>query len=221
MSVLLPIGNSYFVPTNTSIVIQPNDLSAPGGALGPIILKIQNESDVNTAAVNWEAPVTPPTPEPTFFTNVNCQPYGQPYDGTLVVDVTVLEGVSVTVTNIVSSTPGSIGWQTDHYMYIDGIDIGGSAGEAYRVYFSITGIDPDPNTGTSIVTSVAYWQGPPPGFVEPVIPTQNNPTATVTIGPRQTELIQIPGSIQSPNFVPLTITAGGANVFVTPVQIVA
>tara|TARA_R110000868_G_scaffold5429_2_gene32856 strand:+ start:61 stop:678 length:618 start_codon:yes stop_codon:yes gene_type:complete len=205
------------MPSNSQIELAATDISAPGGGLGPVTLKVTNPASGGgggggqPAFLAWSAPVTPPTPpEPvTYPVFIDAIP-GIKYIG---MDITINSSTSIDIT----VTDSSDNWTTNDYVDVDGADIGGVTG-VNNITVNFTEVNPSPQ-GYAI--TLAYGGGLIPGSPSPQQPTVDNPTAVVVVGVGQTELIQIPNSIQSPNFNILTLSVGGAAVYVTPVQIVA
>jgi len=215
MSVLLPVGLTYYVPANNSIELAASDITAPGGSIGPVILKVTNPPSPfgpgQTAFLAWSAPIAPPTPpEPVTYPVYIDAITGIKWIG---MDITVYAGQSISI----AVTDTSNNWTTNDYVDVDGADIGGVSG-LNNIRVNFTAVDPEPE---GAATELSYGGGLIPGSPDPTTPTEGNPTATISIGAGSTELVQIPNSIQSPNFNTLTLSVGTSAVYITPVQIVA
>jgi hypothetical protein len=215
MSSILPVGLTHLVPSDGTLVpISNSDITTSSGTVGPLILNVANPSTSVSALFSYSAELDPVPQPPQYFTNVPL--VAIPNDREAVVDITVIPGKSITVTNIVSSTNNwaPVNWNTGKVL---GNAIGGAT-PANDINF----IDSAVNENGS-AAAFAYYSGAIPGT--PPAPTANapilgTPTKVFTIPPLSNQIIQIPSSSASLSTGPIDLIASGANLYVTPVQII-
>ena len=213
MSTLLAVGLTQYVPSDGTLVpIVFTDITSGPGTVGPVTLNVYN-TDAQVGLISYSAELVPVPQAPISYENVLI---GTVLGGRYAyVDVTVVPGASVTVTNIISS---SILWgpASTNAEPILGQDIGGNIGE--NVSMLCTAV----NAGDE-ATAFAYNAGIIPGT--PPDPTADAPTLGVpskvfAIPPTSSLVIRLPVSGASLALTPINLIASGANLYVTPVAIV-
>lgn len=215
MSTILATGLTHLVPSDGTLVpISYTDITSSNGAVGPLTLNISNPSNTNTALFSYSAELDPQPQPPQSYTNVLIADNA---GRTAHVNCTVVPGTSITVTEVLDSTTdwapafGNAGT-------ILGNAIGGTT-PANDIRMVDSAVD-----GSGAATMFEYFTGVLPGS-QPAptatAPTLGNPTKVFSIAPLSSVLVQIPSSSASLATGPIDLVASGANVYVTPVQIVA
>lgn len=221
MSLLLPTGLTQFVPSNGTLVpISYTDITSSTGSVGPLTLNVSNPSDTVSALFSYSAEINPgPPPAPITYNNVSI--VATPGEVYATVDIVVVPGVSATVTNVISSTgywtynPDPIFWDAGSVL---GADIGGAT-PTNNLSFVATAAGPNYS-----VTAFEYRTGVIPGTPPAPTasaPTLGSPTKVFSIPPQSSLLVQIPSSSASLSTGPIDLVASGANLYVTPVLILA
>lgn len=216
MAAYVPVGLSYLVPTEGTITISANEIYSASGKKGPLTLKITNTSTDTVAVVGYSNPYVPITGL-TYFTEYDVE-------GKMVrfVPITIIPGVSATgVTDDSNSTPN---WAVGETFTVYGSQIGGTSPEN-DLTFSVVQINQQSVDEFEVArgyVSVAVYDGgviPGEGGL-PTPPEPGLPTQTIIVGGSATEFVQIPGSLVSPNFIPLVVNSAGASVYITPVEFI-
>lgn len=213
MAALLPIGLTYLLPSNgDSVTLTTTDLNSPTGKVGPLLLKLTNSSDTDTAVVSYDNGFVPgPPPGPTDYTVVTTSNQG-PGPITCIITVNTLTGTAVCkeILDIVGVVPVNTAFP------ILGTQIGGTSPANNLTFVAYTSMyDPvDP----SYASNFAYANGTiPTNTPNANAPTYGNPSKVFTIAPLTSELVQIPSSDSGSTM----LVASGASLYVTPVQIIA
>lgn len=205
MTTYVPVGLTHLLEDGSgNVTLSASDIVSDSGKAGPLLLKLTNSSDSNVAVVSYDNELIP---QPIVtYTNITL---GSNY-GNAVVDITVDPADYIpVVTNIVSSQGNFVGQN----MACGGALIGGQVALVYFVITSTT--NPE---ALSPVTGLEYVSGYVPANAGgAILPTPGSPTKVFTIPPLASDLVQIPAS----NNGSTVLVASGANVYVTPIQIVA
>ena len=216
-TVYLPVGLTYLLPDDGSnVTIDITGVISASGKVGPLNLKLTNSSNANTAVVSYDNSFVPGPPPPpvTYLVSANG---GDGDQQTIQLYVTLDEtNNTVTTGNIVSS---SAGWHVMDGFVVPYTQFDGVSGDyiSYQIY----AVDnPDTGTGHPTQLHLAAYQIPS-NAPSANAPTYNNPTKVFTIPPLTTEYVQIPTSSQTPDLTPTTLVCSGANVYVTPIQVIA
>ena len=213
MTTYVPFSLSHLLPAEGSIQLTSQDFASASGKIGPITVKLTNSSIDTTAVISYSNPYIPPAP-PIEYPNVD---YDQ--DGKVIhfLSITVVPGMIAYCD--CSNGNSTNNWNVGDYFVINGLNIGG-ASPFNDLTFMVTSCNPESG---GVALAATFVSGVVPGgpSVAPVLPSPSNPTQVIIVGPGQTEYVQIPGSIVAPDYVPLTLYASGADVYVTPVQIIA
>lgn len=205
MTTYVPVGLTYLLQDGTgNVTINASDLASAAGKVGPVTLKLTNSSNSAVAVVSYDNSLLPPVP--VTYTNVQAQSnYGNP-----ILNITVDPLVNVPVATVANSNGSS--YYTNVTVQVSGSLIGG---EAAWVLFNITGTSAGDGPGQ--VTTLEYSTGYQPAGGGANLPTPGNPTKVFTIPPLASDLVQIPSS----DLGSTVLVASGANVYVTPIEIVA
>jgi len=224
MSTYVPVGLTHLLPAGSgNLQLSATDVVSSSGQIGPLLLKLTNSSSSNVAVVSYDnsfVPGPPPGPRSILVTahgtfdaaGQTCSFYCGFNTATGVVSPT-------DITDIIDSSTGWIG--TSLYCKVSGADIGGTSPANDIVYGIARTTNYNPNTGYQLgaVTEIYYQNGTPPAgdSAAAILPTAGNPTKVFTIPPLSSDLVQIPASENGST----TLVASGADVYVTPIQIVA
>jgi len=208
MTTYVPYGLSYFLPANGNIELTSTDFASASGKIGPITIKLTNTDTANSAIISYDNPFSPPSV--IEYTNVTFDGDGK----VIHMNVDIVPATSATVLNPSSTGPGlTVGYT----FTTSGTQTGGTS-PANDLTWIVTDVISDYNA------NIAYQSGVIPGInpaTNPIAPTEGTPTQTLIVAPATSEYVQFPGSITAPAYNPLEIYCSGANVYVTPVQIVA
>ena len=206
MSSYVPVGLTYLLQKDTgNVTLNPSDIVSSTGKVGPLILKLTNSSDSNIAVVSYDNTFTPPVT--VTYNNITGQSnYGNP-----VLSITVNPANNIPVAVVTGNNTPT--FYINSTIQVLGDQIGGLSG---FVSFNVTQTT-DPNSPAPIV-SLVYTSGyVPASGGSAILPTAGNPTKVFTIPPLASDLVQIPSSQSGST----TLVAAGADVYVTPIQIVA
>lgn len=215
MSTILATGLTHLVPSDGTLVpITYTDITSINGTVGPLTLNVSNPSNTNIALFSYSAELDPTPQPPQTYTNVLLADNS---GRTAHVNITIVPGVSATVTQVLDSTTdwapafGNAG-------NVLGNAIGGTT-PANDLRFIVSAVA---NDGSA--TAFQYYAGVIPGSLPPptaTAPTLGSPTKVFAISPLGSLLVQIPSTSASLANGPIDLVASGANVYVTPVQIIA
>jgi len=218
-TVFLPVGLTYLLPDDGSnVTIDITGVTSASGKVGPLNLKLTNSSNTNIAVVSYDnsfVPGPPPVPQ-TYLVHNDTKPQ-TPDTVEFYITVDTVAN-TVTVGNIVSS---SYTWNYDDSFNVLGTQFGGTANN--YINFSVTGTNPPYTSYNNGYITELYVNSfnIPSNAPNANAPTYNNPTKVFTIPPLTTEYVQIPTSAQTPDLTPTTLVCSGANVYVTPIQVIA
>lgn len=224
MNTYVPVGLTYLLEADSgNVTLQSSDIVSSSGKSGPLLLKLTNSSDANIAVVSYDngfVPGPPPGPQRILVTaNGTFEMAGQTVS--FYCQFNSATGAITSPINqedIVASTSGWNGGTI--FCKVLGNEIGGASPAndiTYRI-FDTTGYNPNTGIQSGQVTQLGYQSGTAPtGAPNAILPTAGNPTKVFTIPPLGSDLVQIPSSDNGST----VLVATGADVYVTPIQIVA
>jgi hypothetical protein len=223
MSTYVPVGLTHLLPAGSgNLQLSATDVVSSSGQIGPLLLKLTNSSSSNVAVVSYDnsfVPGPPPGPRSILVTAQGTfAAAGQTVS--FYCGFNTATGV-VSPTDITGIIASSNAWTgTSLYCKVSGADIGGTT-PANDITYGIaytTGYNPNTGYQSGSVTEIYYQNGTPPSgnSAAAILPTAGSPTKVFTIPPLSSDLVQIPASDNGSS----TLVASGADVYVTPIQIV-
>lgn len=205
MSAVLPVGLTYLLEAGTgNVTLGATDIVFSSGKTGPLLLKLTNSSDTAVAVVSYDNELIP-QPIVTYTNIILVSNYGS-----ATVDITVDPANYIPyISRIVSADSNNF---INNRMQTYGQLIGGQQG---FVFFTVVNTTNPGGMGTP--TEIIYDSGYVPANTGgAILPTAGTPTKVFTIAPLTSEIVQIPASDNGST----VLVASGADVYVTPVQIV-
>jgi len=214
MSLILPTGLTHLVPSDGTLVpISYTDITTSSGTVGPLTLQVSNTSNNASALFSYSAELNPTPPVPHLYHTHQGNPGESIY---IAADVTIFDGTATAVPTASANT-----WSIGQSFGVNGNDIGGTY-PTNNLSFLITELK-NVVGGVGEVAALAYNAGVVPNGTDPIAnaPTLGSPTKVFTVAPLTSQLIQIPSSSASLSTGPIDLVASGANLYVTPVQVIA